>query len=130
MTFPKIVCCLPDKGQPAHELAIAHIKKEEVNDHAITELCDLIEEKAFFLAGTDCKKCGFSSCLEYAKAIIAGKITTAGCLSLPTDIHLSIDGEEFPLHSFVSNTLKGTILGFIQNLKGYKEGKITIEINE
>ncbi|MBN2443689.1 MAG: molybdopterin-guanine dinucleotide biosynthesis protein MobB [Spirochaetales bacterium] len=127
-TFPKIICDVPEQGSPDHDLKIAHINAREITDEKIADLCDLIEEKAFFFAGTNCKKCGYSSCLEFGKAIITGKTLENHCASLPKDIHLRINGEEFPLHSFVSSTLKGTIIGFIKNLKGYKEGKVTIEI--
>lgn len=128
-TFPKIICDQPGEKTLHHGLAIAHIRMNEVDEKKISRLCDLIEEKAFFLAGADCKKCGFSTCPGYADAIIKGKVKKADCLSLPDDIHVSINGEEFPLHPFVSNTLKGTILGFIRNLKGYKEGKVIIKIS-
>jgi molybdopterin-guanine dinucleotide biosynthesis protein B len=128
-TFPKIICHQPGKTSLDHPLAVAHAGMNEIDDKKISRLCDLIEQKAFFLAGADCKKCGFPTCFEYAQAILSGKTTKTDCLSLPQDIHVSIDGEVFPLHSFVSNTLKGTILGFIRNLKGYKEGKVVIKIS-
>jgi molybdopterin-guanine dinucleotide biosynthesis adapter protein len=128
-TFPKIICDTPGGKVLDHPLGIGHMQVCEVDENKISQLCDLIEEKAFFLAGADCKKCGFSTCFDYARALIAGKVRQADCLSLPGDIHVSINGETFALHPFVGNTLKGTILGFIKNLKGYKEGSVVIKIS-
>lgn len=112
-----------------HPLALAHVMMNDVDEKKLSWLCDLIEKKAFFLAGADCGKCGYSTCFDYAEAIVSGKTSGAECLSLPKDVHVTVDGEEFPLHPFVSNTLKGTILGFISNLKGYKDGKVEIRIS-
>ena len=120
-TFPKIICDTEGE-QLHHRLALTHVEKGGMDDKNISQLCDEIEKKAFFLAGADCTECGYSTCSEYADAILHGKTAQSECLSLPKDIRVSIDGAEIPLKSYVSNTLKGTILGFLKNLKGYKKG--------
>jgi molybdopterin-guanine dinucleotide biosynthesis protein B len=128
MSFPKIICKGKNEEELTHDLMIAMVEKKKINNNTIKQLCTLIENKAFFLGGLDCKKCGFSTCGELAKGIINGKYDPSRCKTLHEALTLTIDDEQFLLNPFVSSTLRGTIIGFLQNLKGYKKGKIVIEI--
>lgn len=124
-TFPKIVCL---KGEEKYhdDLQIATVIRSEISKKKIEELCDLIEKRSFKLAGLDCKKCGFNSCYDFAKEILKGK--TGGCRWMNEGISVFIGGERIFLNPFVSKILKGTIQGFLSNLRGFKKGPIEIEI--
>jgi molybdopterin-guanine dinucleotide biosynthesis protein B len=58
------------------------------------------------------------------------KIRTDCVLDRSKQLTLKIDGKEIKIVPFVQNTFKDVILGFVKNLKGYKKGKIEIEIDE
>jgi len=44
------------------------------------------------------------------------------------DVIIKINGDKIKLIPFIKKIAKSTIIGFVKNLKGYKNGKIEIEI--
>lgn len=77
-----------------------------------------------------CEACGLS-CEEMVTGILAGNRSRDDCkFDREQSLLLKIDGKEIKIVPFVQNTFKDVILGFVKNLKGYKKGKIEIEIDE
>jgi hypothetical protein len=50
------------------------------------------------------------------------------CISLQPMTEVRIDGELMPMNPFISDIVRGTILGMLSPLKGFKKGKIEIRI--
>ena len=65
---------------------------------------------------------------ELAKEIVNGKKTTEDCVSLNPPISITVDGAEFPLNPFMSNLFKNSFLAMLSSLKGFKKGRIEIQI--
>jgi len=66
----------------------------------------------------NCRKCGFSSCLDLSLAIAEGRASIAQCATLREDkVVLRVNGERVYLNSFVTNLLKDLVYAFISNLK-------------
>jgi molybdopterin-guanine dinucleotide biosynthesis adapter protein len=135
--FPKIVCLREESERKdlcdGLEIATVSFKKELgeydiMNDGHCKTLADLIIEKGFMLPALDCGKCAYTSCEGLAKAIIAGKTTLEGCVSLNPQISIKVDEKDIALNPFTANLCKSTILGMLSTLKGYKAGGITIKI--
>jgi len=98
------------------------------------DLTDIVEEKVFdvlpYPEEKCCKACGFT-CKEMVEKILSGEKTRADCvLDRSKQLTLKIGGKEIKIVPFVQNTFKDVILGFVKNLRGYKKGKIEIEIDE
>ncbi len=81
------------------------------------------------LPGLDCKKCGYSTCLEMAKAIKKEEKKIRDCtilkLSSLLDVEITIGNSKIALQPFVAKIIYSTIMGMLSNLKG-----ITIEGDE
>jgi molybdopterin-guanine dinucleotide biosynthesis protein B len=136
-TFPKIVCLrnAEEKNELCNglELGTASFEKgladfDIMNDEHVRSMADLIVEKGFKLTQLDCKKCRFHTCAAMAKAIVAGQATLSECVSLNPSLSIKVDDKEFALNPFTANLCKQTIIGMLSSLKGYKKGKVTIEI--
>ena len=136
-TFPKIVCVL----QPGDETKLSNGLElftasfsEDISDFAIEnddhvkKMAALVSEKSFKLPNLNCGHCGYESCFELAKEIVKGKKSTANCVSLNPPISIKVDGAEFPLNPFMSNLFKNSFLAMLSSLKGFKKGRIEIEI--
>lgn len=135
--LPKIVCLREESEKKdlcdGLEIATVSFKKELgdydiLNDAHCKTLAGLIMEIGFILPTLDCGKCAYTSCEELAKAIVAGKTTLEACLSLNPPITIKVDDKDLALNPFTANFCKNTILGMLSCLKGYKKGKITIQI--
>lgn len=138
-TFPKIVCL---RGEPEDQdlfdgLAIGAVGPVPdgieldvplLSLVEIEKIADLVEEKAFKLPNLDCGDCGFETCYEMAQEIIKGDRSVENCVSLRPSTEVRIDGEQMPLNSFISDIVRGTILGMLSPLKGFKKGDIEIKI--
>ena len=143
--FPKIICAesLPqlDEIVDGSVFAIsgknsaAEKKYKHLNiEKNISELADNIEKTVFdvlpFAKNGKCGLCG-STCRKITEDILAGKRTRKACVySSIGDVVLKVNGKEIDNAPFVKEIFKGTILGFVRNLKGCEKGKIEIEINE
>ncbi len=138
-TFPKIVClrgepddrdlfdglaiCAVGPAHEGHELAVPHLSLDEIG-----KIADLVEEKAFKLPNLDCGSCGFETCYELAREIVGGTRSVEDCVSLQPMTEVRIDGELMPMNPFISDIVRGTILGMLSPLKGFKKGKVEISI--
>jgi molybdopterin-guanine dinucleotide biosynthesis protein B len=138
-TFPKIVClrgepddqdlfdglviCAVGPAPEGRELDIPHLSLDEIE-----KITDLVEEKAFKLPNLDCGSCGFETCYELAREIVRGNRSVEDCISLQPATEVSIDGKLMPMNPFISDIVRGTILGMLSPLKGFKKGKIEISI--
>jgi molybdopterin-guanine dinucleotide biosynthesis protein B len=136
-TFPKIVCIRnKDEEQELFDglqLCTAGFKAGMAdfsieNDDHIKEMAAIVSEKSFKLPNLNCGHCGYESCFELAKEIVKGKKSTADCVSLHPPISIKVDGDEFPLNPFMSNLFKNSFLAMLSSLKGFKKGRIEIEI--
>jgi molybdopterin-guanine dinucleotide biosynthesis protein B len=138
-TFPKIVClrgepedrglfdglaiCTVGPAPEGHELDVPLLSLDEIG-----RIADLVEEKAFKLPNLDCGSCGFQTCYELAREIVEGTRAVEDCISLQPITEVRIDGELMPLNPFISDLVRGTILGMLSPLKGFKKGKVEISI--
>ena len=138
-TFPKIVClrgklddqdlfdglaiCAVGPAPEGHKLDVPHLSLDEIG-----EIADLVEEQAFKLPHLDCGSCGFETCYELAREIVKGTRDVQDCTSLQPMTEVRIDGELMPMNPFISDIVRGTILGMLSPLKGFKKGKMEIRI--
>jgi molybdopterin-guanine dinucleotide biosynthesis protein B len=153
-TFPKIACLRgepddADRGRPEDlfdGLAICavlpppsqgeagggladHLEGVDIplfDQNAVGEIADLVEEKAFKLPNLDCGGCGHETCYDLAREIVTGVGRVDDCVSLQPATEVKIDGEPMPMNPFISGIVRGTILGMLSPLKGFKKGKIEI----
>jgi molybdopterin-guanine dinucleotide biosynthesis adapter protein len=95
-----------------------------------SKLADLIEEKVFEILpdfpADCCGACGFD-CRELCCRILEGRSRRDDCIISESNIKLIVDDTEIAMVPFVQDILRGTLLGLIKNLKGYRKGK-TIKI--
>ena len=136
-TFPKIVC-IRDKGEENElfdglQLFTASFNEgisdfAIENDDHIKKMAALVSEKSFKLPNLNCGHCGYESCYGLAMEIVKGKKSTANCVSLNPPISVKVDGVEFPLNPFMSNLYKNSFLAMLSSLKGFKKGRLEIEI--
>ena len=136
-TFPKIVC-IRNKGEESElfdglRLFTASFSEDisdftiENDDH-VKKMAAIVSEKSFKLPNLNCGHCGYESCFDLAKEIVKGKKSIANCVSLNPPISIKVDGTEFPLNPFMSNLFKNSFLAMLSSLKGFKKGRIEIEI--
>lgn len=100
-------------------LTLAQVDVRELDSSDVADLADLVEEKSFGkLSNMDCKDCGYSGCLEMAKAVVRGEIKEDVCVMKKiSDAVLVINGEVVPLNPFVQKFVKNTFLGMVSALK-------------
>ncbi len=138
-TFPKIVClrgepddqdlfdglaiCAVGPASEGHELDVPLLSLDEIG-----KIADLVEQKAFKLPNLDCGDCGFETCYEMAREIVKGNRSVKNCVSLRPSTEVRVDGRLMPLNSFISGIVRGTILGMLSPLKGFKKGKVEIKV--
>ena len=122
-THPKIVC-----GDLDDPLALTRLSPGQ--DVDLTALADLVEERAFLLPGLDCGGCGLPGCAQMAEAIVRGERAWRECVSLEGSVRLSVNGRQVPLNPFVSQLLANTLRGFLECLKGFGPGRVTISWDE
>jgi molybdopterin-guanine dinucleotide biosynthesis protein B len=87
----------------------------------IERLADRVVQKALppFPNLAHCGECGYKSCHELAKAIIAGTANLEGCpLYKRRDVLLEVDGRVVPLKAFPSLLIKRVLLGMVSSLSG------------
>ncbi len=96
---------------------------------SVEEVCLEIEERGFVLGGLDCKKCGYESCFHLARSILEGKAHPSECKMIGGDLSIKIDNTPISLNPFASSIIKNGIVGMISCLKGYREGRIKIELD-
>jgi molybdopterin-guanine dinucleotide biosynthesis protein B len=144
-TFPKIVCVRkkPDAGHddrvedlfdgliicavgPGGVLSGADVPV--LGPDEVDRIADLAEEMAFKLPNLDCGGCGHERCCDLAREIVARTGSVEDCVSLEPATEVRIDGRPMSLNPFISSIVRGTILGMLSPLKGFRMGKIDISI--
>lgn len=136
-TFPKIACLRgePDDGDLFDGLVICAVgpsKQAEGIDVPLLDrddvgkIADLVEQKAFKLPNLDCGGCGHERCYDLAREIVAGIGGLEECVSLQPVTEVRIDGQLMSMNPFISGMVRGTILGLLSPLKGFRKGKIEI----
>jgi molybdopterin-guanine dinucleotide biosynthesis protein B len=136
-TFPRIVC-IRNEGEEKElfdglRLFSASLIEDIsdfniVNDDHIKEMAAIVVERSFKLPNLNCGHCGYESCYELAREIVGAKETIAKCVSLNPPISIKIDGTMLPLNPFTSNLLKNTVVAMLSSLRGFKKGRVEIEI--
>jgi molybdopterin-guanine dinucleotide biosynthesis protein B len=146
-TFPKIVCLRgrPDDPDLFDGLAICGVGPADQLERLdvpsfgglrtpllgrddVGKIADLVVQKAFKLPSLDCGACGYERCYDMAREIVAGTASVEDCISLQPSTEVSIDGRTMPMNPFISSIVRGTILGLLSPLKGFRSGKIEIRI--
>ncbi len=62
-------------------------------------LADIVEVRAYpLLAGLNCKGCGYKTCGELGRAILAGEGDAEKCIKYGSDVVLRVDGSVIPLN--------------------------------
>jgi molybdopterin-guanine dinucleotide biosynthesis protein B len=88
----------------------------------IEEIADLVEKRAFpMLAGLNCNGCGYNTCLELGRAILAGHANFNDCVRYSPDFMIKVNDASIDLGPFVQNVTKNVILGLVRSFKGVKE---------
>lgn len=138
-TYPKIACLRGEAGDadlldgltvavvgPTSQVEIDDILALDRND--IVPLADLVQTAAFKLPNLDCEACGYTTCYEMARKIVAGVSSVEDCVSLQPSVEVTIDGEPMALNPFIAGIVENTILGLLSSLKGYRQGKVEIKL--
>jgi len=93
----------------------------------------VLEDQVKRLPGIDCKKCGYSSCEDLAKAILKGEAVLKDCKTLQiSDVRLSVDETQVYLSEFPKNFVRNVVLSMIGSLKGVsieRAKQITLQID-
>jgi molybdopterin-guanine dinucleotide biosynthesis protein B len=139
-SFPKIACL---KGEPGDRelfdgLTLCAVgPSDEVDglsvpiiDRDDTEkIADLVEERAFKLPNLNCEGCGHETCYGMALEIMAGSKTVEDCVSLQPTAQVMVNGQLLPLKPFISDLVRGAVIGVLSSLKGFTPGAIEIRID-
>jgi len=136
-TFPRIVC-IRNEGEEKElfdglQLFSASFMENIcdfniVNDDHMKEMAAIVVERSFKLPNLNCGHCGYESCYELAREIVRAKETIDKCVSLNPPISINIEGTMMPLNPFTSNLLKNTVFAMLSSLRGFKKGRVEIEI--
>jgi molybdopterin-guanine dinucleotide biosynthesis protein B len=73
------------------------------------------------LAGLNCNGCGYDTCLELGRAILAGHANFKNCVRYSPDFVIKVNDDLVDLGPFVQNVTKNVILGLVRSFKGVKE---------
>lgn len=139
-TFPKIACLRgrPDDRDLFDGLIVAAVGPPEyaegqevplMDRDDVDQIADLVEQHAFKLPALDCAGCGYERCYDLAQAIVAGQESVESCVSLRPELEVRLDGRQMPMNAFVSEIVRGAIMGLLSPLKGFRKGKVEITID-
>ncbi|MDO9577811.1 MAG: molybdopterin-guanine dinucleotide biosynthesis protein B [Candidatus Cloacimonadales bacterium] len=101
----------------------------------IKDFTDRVEAKVFdvlpLVKGECCCECGLS-CREMVVQILAGNKSRDICKTdRDRNVVIKFNGNDLKIVPYVQQTFIDVVIGYLQNLKGYKKGsKITIEIDD
>lgn len=119
---------IADKGNYEHICGLPVLDSTSL----ASQIEDIIFNKTLNnLPNFNCKKCGYESCAQFAKAVINKEAELSMCIdSSPKEVILTVNNKKIQLSTFPQTILKNTIMGIIKNLKGVERSidKITIEI--
>ena len=125
--LPKIVL---GEAEVGGEIVARGDDSEELLPKAFDHIMNGIQVERVLadLPGLDCRKCGRSSCLEMAEAVVGGKAEVSDCTSLHTGrTRITVNGEPIPVGGFVDEIVANTIEGMVSALKGGEHPE-TVEI--
>ncbi|HOL24360.1 MAG TPA: molybdopterin-guanine dinucleotide biosynthesis protein B [Candidatus Hydrothermia bacterium] len=139
LSVPKIYCIgtEPVPEDPLIYALFSINEREEYKNGRIFTLKDIspfvdfiIEKTPPFLPQLDCNKCGFD-CKTLLSRILKGKSSEKDCKVLSGNkCNITIEGIPIELSPFLDEMLKNVVKGFLSPLKGYRRGKINIEIED
>ena len=101
------------EGGP-YEAAVPVVKLSDAG-----RLADIVEAKAFgLLGGLDCKTCGYASCLELGKAILAREVDASKCVRYSErKTRIRVDGRDIALNPFTQKLVRNVVLGLASSIK-------------
>ncbi|PVX27529.1 MAG: hypothetical protein CW716_01795, partial [Candidatus Bathyarchaeum sp.] len=88
------------------------------------KLADLIEAKGFAILPDlpHCGECGFKTCYELAKALVADEPNTKGCPLLSKGkFSIEVNGEVVPLKEFPREFIQKTVTSLVSSLQDVPE---------
>lgn len=97
----------------------------------VKRIVDLVELKVYDrlpnFPPACCAACNMDSCIDFARAVLAGKRKRSDCIA-DRGVELLINGRRINMVPFVQNLLRNAALGVISELDGYIPGcKIDIK---
>ncbi|MHA1126164.1 MAG: molybdopterin-guanine dinucleotide biosynthesis protein B [Candidatus Heimdallarchaeota archaeon] len=99
---------------------------------AFEKINEIIEQVALPLfPKLDCEHCGYKTCLDLTKDVIAGKKTVNDCYIVATEdsnLVLSVNDKVVPCNPFVQDIIRNVLLGFLKTLKVEEQGIKDVEI--
>ncbi len=95
----------------------------------VKTLAKLVERKALPpLFGLDCRRCGYLTCEDFARAVVSGQARVKDCEAAFGRVELRVDGQTVPLKPFVQDFLARTTLGMLSSLKGAKGREVEVRL--
>ncbi len=80
------------------------------------------------LPNADCRICGYSTCLDFAKSIINGVDSIYKCVKYQDDIIVKVNGLKLNLGKFPREILKNILIAYLKTLRGIPEKLNEIEV--
>ncbi|MEM1545281.1 MAG: molybdopterin-guanine dinucleotide biosynthesis protein B [Candidatus Methanomethylicia archaeon] len=80
------------------------------------------------LPNIDCRICGYSTCLDFAKNIVDGVDDIYKCVKYHDDIIVKVNGLRLNLGKFPREILKNILIAYLKTLKGIPEKLNEIEV--
>jgi molybdopterin-guanine dinucleotide biosynthesis protein B len=105
------------------------VRLPALKQNEIKALTKLVEQKALPpLFKLDCRRCGYKTCEDFARAALAGKIRPEDCKAAFGNVELRVDGKLVPLNPFVQEFLAGATVGMLSSLKDAKGKEIELRV--
>jgi len=85
------------------------------------ELADIVEQKSFNILPDliHCAECGFESCYELAKAMVAGEPKAKNCpLLIGKSVVLEVNGNKVPIKDFPREIITNIVTSMAESLNG------------
>lgn len=91
----------------------------------VEKVADIVEVKAMpLLANRNCGRCGYRSCKDLAKAVLAGEAEADRCANLLSqDVRVLLDGAPLDVNPFVGDVIRGVVMGVLSTLRGVGKPK-------
>ncbi len=93
-----------------------------------SRMADLVLGRGFLLPGLDCGGCGFNTCREMAKQVLAGLKNPEDCSAYRGGVKIYVDGVQLPLNPFMSRLIGSVIKSIVSQLKGGQGNRIVVEV--
>ncbi len=87
-----------------------------------------IEYYAASLPEKDCRKCGFDTCKDYAKALMENRAELGRCSRTEKNVRVSVDSEELSLSTYPRAVLSAVIRSLVETLSGVPVGYKRIDV--